>query len=213
MKFGGAPGVRKVTIGSNPQRLANRRCQSVRMDENTASKGGSRRRTVWLIVAAVLVLAAGATTVFLMTREDDTPAARPWVPPEREPPYGVDHGIPEYGPAEIQKFCLDPGGKQTVIVYFAGPDPDSVMRQAAEELDGDERIASVETETQQEAYERFKQVFAEQPELVELARPEALPASVTLLPADGLYPGDLVDALTDELPEIDSVGAGCELPE
>ena len=71
----------------------------------------------------------------------------------------------------------------------------------------------MEAETQQEAYERFKQTFAQQPELVELARPEAMPASLTLLPAEGLYPGDLADALTDELPEIDSVGANCELPE
>lgn len=36
-----------------------------------------------------------------------------------------------------------------------------------------------------------------------------MPASLTLLPVDGLYPGDLAD----ELPEIDSVGADCELPE
>lgn len=183
------------------------------MDENVDPKGGSRRRTVWLIVAAVLVLGCGATTVFLATREDDAPAARPWVPPKVESPYDLTAGIPELTPEAIQRSCLDPGGKQTVIASFTGPDPDAVMRQAAKKLDGDERIASVEAETQQEAYERFKQIFAQQPELVELARPEAMPASLTLLPADGLYPGDLADALTDELPEIDSVGADCELPE
>lgn len=185
------------------------------MDKNTenAPTNPPRRRTVWLIMAAVLVLGAGATTVFLVTREDDAPAARPWVPPKAESPYGVNDGIPELSPESIQRSCLDPGGKQTVIAYFDIPDPDAAMRQAAEKLDGDERIASMETETQQEAYEQFKQTFAQQPELVELARPEAMPASLTLLPADGLYPGDLADALTDELPEIDSVSADCELPE
>jgi hypothetical protein len=185
------------------------------MAENTENvpTNPPRRRLRWLIVAAVLVLGAGATTVFLVTREDDAPVARPWVPPKVESPYGVDDGIPELSPEAIQRSCLDPGGKQTIIAYFDNPDPDAVMRQAAEKLDGDERIASVETETQQEAYERFKQIFAQQPELVELARLEAMPASLTLLPADGLYPGDLADALTDELPEIDSVGADCELPD
>jgi hypothetical protein len=164
-------------------------------------------------VAAVLVLGAGATTVFLVTREDDAPAARPWVPPKVESSYGVDNGLPELTPETVQLSCLDPGGKQTVVTYFDGPDPDAVMRQAAEELDGDERIAAVETQTQQQAYEHFKQIFARQPELVELARPEGMSASLTLLPADGLYPGDLADALTEELPEIDSFGADCELPE
>lgn len=184
------------------------------MNENTENPPTNppRRRLRWLIVAAVLVLGAGATTVFLVTREDDAPAARPWVPPKVESSYGVDNGIPELTPEAIQRSCLDPGGKQTVIAYFDSSDPDAAMRQAAEELDGDERIASVETETQQEAYERFKQTFAQQPELVELARPEGMRASLTLLPVDGLYPGDLADALTDELPEIDSVGADCELP-
>ena len=181
------------------------------MDENADPRGGSRRRTIWLIVAAVLVLGCGATTVYLVTREDDAPAARPWVPPRVDSP--ATDGIPELTPEAIQRGCLDPGGKQTVVAYFDRPDPDAAMLQAAEELDGDERIASVETETQQETYEQFKKNFAQQPELVKLARQEAMPASLTLLPADGLHPGDLADALLDELPEIDSVGADCELPE
>lgn len=164
----------------------------------------------WLIVAAVLVIGAGAGTVFLVTRGDDEVAAvRPWVPPEIESPLSSN----DYGEAEIKKHCLDPGGKQTVIVYFDGDDPDPVMRAAAQALEGDDRIASVRMETRQEAYERFKVLFADHPELVRLARPQSLPASVTLLPADGVYPGDLADAVTDELPEIDSLDAGCELPE
>lgn len=165
---------------------------------------------LWLIVAAVVVFVAGAGTMFLVMRgDDDAAAARPWVPPAAESPLNPN----EYGEAEIQEHCLDPGGKQTVIVYFDGTDPDPVMRQAAQALDGDDRIAWVQTETRQEAYERFKELFAEQPEMVALARPEALPASVTLLPADDVHPGDLADAIADEISEIDSVSAGCEFPE
>lgn len=100
-----------------------------------------------------------------------------------------------------------------MIAYFDGDDPDPAMRQAADALGEDDRIAWVKTETQQEAYQRFKEIFAEQPELLELARPEVLPASVTLLPAEGVYPGDLADAITDEFSEIESLSAGCELPE
>ena len=38
-------------------------------------------------------------------------------------------------------------------------------------------VESVVLETREQAYERFKQIFETQPELVELARPQALPAS------------------------------------
>ena len=38
-------------------------------------------------------------------------------------------------------------------------------------------VQSVDYESRADAYERFKKVFAQQPELVQLARPEALPAS------------------------------------
>jgi len=38
-------------------------------------------------------------------------------------------------------------------------------------------VQSVDYESRAQAYDRFKKVFAQQPELVQLARPEALPAS------------------------------------
>lgn len=165
----------------------------------------------WLIAVCALVLGAGAATAaFLLLGGDEDIPAKPWVPPAAESPVGGGNEYLDEG--AIQKYCLDRGGKQTVIAYFDGRDPDAAMNKAADALRDDERVASVKTETQQQAYVRFKEIFKEQPELVKLARPEALPASVTLLPADDVYVGDLADAVTAEFSEVDSFSAGCELP-
>jgi cell division transport system permease protein len=45
-------------------------------------------------------------------------------------------------------------------------------------LEGNQAVESVVYESQDQAYERFKRIFRSQPELVELARPESLPASL-----------------------------------
>lgn len=45
------------------------------------------------------------------------------------------------------------------------------------DLDGNPAVESVEFENRDQAYERFKRIFEAQPELIKLARPEALPAS------------------------------------
>lgn len=161
-------------------------------------------------VALVVGVGVGVGATIFFTRGGEDAAVKPWVPPAADSPLkGSSAYLDEGG---IQKYCLDRGGKQTVIAYFDGGDPDSVMRRAAKTLAGDEQVTWVQTETRQQAYQRFRRIFAQQPDLLELVRPEALPASVTLLPADGVYPGDLAKAITGELPEIDSVSAGCELP-
>lgn len=49
------------------------------------------------------------------------------------------------------------------------------LRQA---LEKDPAVETVVFESRDEAYQRFKKIFEEQPELVELARPEALPAAL-----------------------------------
>lgn len=45
------------------------------------------------------------------------------------------------------------------------------------DLENDPAVESVKYENREDAYKRFKEIFASQPELVKLARPEALPAS------------------------------------
>ncbi|EHR49366.1 cell division protein [Saccharomonospora marina XMU15] len=54
-------------------------------------------------------------------------------------------------------------------------DPCASLRQS---LETNQAVESVVYENRDEAYERFKRIFEGQPELVELARPEALPASL-----------------------------------
>src|SRR5262245_9953903 len=48
------------------------------------------------------------------------------------------------------------------------------------DLETNPAIQSVKYENRDEAYKRFKDIFASQPELVKLARPEALPASFSI---------------------------------
>ncbi|WP_199434280.1 permease-like cell division protein FtsX [Qaidamihabitans albus] len=54
-------------------------------------------------------------------------------------------------------------------------EPCASIRQS---LENNQAVESVVYEDRAEAYERFKRIFEGQPELVELARPEALPASL-----------------------------------
>jgi hypothetical protein len=64
-----------------------------------------------------------------------------------------------------------------------------------------------------DAWERFKILFADRPELVKLARVEAMPASLWLLPAEGTTPADLVERMREELPAVDSVATvRCPMP-
>lgn len=86
-------------------------------------------------------------------------------------------------------------------------DTDAEMRQIAEKLGGDGRIATLNTETKQQAYERFKVIFKDRPDLVRLARPEAMPASVRVTAADRIRPSELARQLEGEFPYADKVSA------
>lgn len=56
-------------------------------------------------------------------------------------------------------------------------DPCKDLRTA---LENDPAVETVKYQNRDEAYKRFKEIFATQPELVKLARPEALPASFSV---------------------------------
>lgn len=140
--------------------------------------GRSRRLPIVLIaVAAVLVIAA-AVTIIILTNDQD------------------DDGLPVAGPGT----CADNRGRPQVLAYFDGPDADANMEAAAGSLRADKQVAAVGTETRQRAFERFKEIFKDQPELLKLARPEALPASVYVLPIRGIRPEDLANRMRTQFP-------------
>jgi hypothetical protein len=87
-----------------------------------------------------------------------------------------------------------------VTMSFSGEDPDPDMRAAAAKLRDDDRFDSVEEETRAEAYTRFKETFKDQPDLVDIARPEALPASLHLMVRKGSTAKDFQNALRAEFP-------------
>jgi cell division protein FtsX len=134
-----------------------------------------RERLAW-IIAAVAVVAAGVVIVVVLINQDGNPPAAP-APPA--PP------------------CSD---EITVYVHT-----DAEMQQIADTLRGDNRIGRLTTETKAEAFERFKETFKGQPELVKLARVEAIPATVKVLPAGGITSRDLADQLRTAYPSAQGV--------
>jgi|SaaInlStandDraft_1057018.scaffolds.fasta_scaffold13801_2 cell division transport system permease protein len=76
------------------------------------------------------------------------------------------------------------GGVETIV--FMQPDATATqIAQAQQELEGNPIVGSVRVVDQQEAYTEFQQLFAETPDLVNTVRPEALPVSFRLVPAEG----------------------------
>jgi FtsX extracellular domain len=113
-----------------------------------------------LTVIAVAALAIAGTAVIVLTINE----------PAR-PDFSFAQG-PITTQAEEQPGCPD-----VITVYFQ---TDEAMRRAEPEVEGDTRLYNVIAETKAAAYERFKVIFKDQPEMLRLARPEDLPASLTL---------------------------------
>ncbi|MET9259071.1 permease-like cell division protein FtsX [Amycolatopsis sp. NPDC004079] len=61
---------------------------------------------------------------------------------------------------------------------------DAEMAAVARALRGDPRVLRSYTETQQEAYVRFRRIFASQPELLKTTGADAMPTSVIVVPKD-----------------------------
>ncbi len=155
----------------------------------------ARPALLWGTVGAVVLLAGAAVAAIVLTGGDEVGSPRPETTWTR-----AAGGCP-------------PGGRAMVIAYFDPPSPDSEMRAAADRLRTDDQVRVLLTETQDEAYARFLEIFAGQPELTAQARPDALPASVQALPVEGVSLGELADHLREVLPEADSVQTGgCMTP-
>lgn len=81
------------------------------------------------------------------------------------------------------------------------PATDAEISQLRSALALDESVAEVRLETQQQAYERFEELFADQPELVESVTPDTLPASLRI----GLVDGVPIDEIVNHYREFDGV--------
>jgi len=77
-------------------------------------------------------------------------------------------------------------------------------------LESDSEIKSVTYESKQEAYERFKELFAESPDLVENTKPESLPESFRLKLEDPSQ-ADNIDAKYKNVAGVDIVSTQQEL--
>lgn len=62
-------------------------------------------------------------------------------------------------------------------------DTDERMREASAKLLENPRVRAVESRTKEENFADFKQIFADEPALVKLARVEAIPASIQVITA------------------------------
>lgn len=97
-------------------------------------------------------------------------------------------------------------------VVFLSPDisandPDCTSNTCANlrgELEASSGVQSVVFESRQAAFERFKRIFEGQPELLALARPEALPASLRVTLSDTQRFGAISQAFTGR-PGVDRV--------
>lgn len=156
-----------------------------------------------LMVALVLLVGAALAVVLSGTEVAGRASAKPYTPDSLTP-------------SNVQTMCRVHGGQLQVRVYFGLDEADENMHATGEVLRDDPRVADVEEETQAQAYERFKEIFADQPELLELARPDSLPASLGLVPADDVGVGELAEELRTELTDVgvdEIVDTDCRLPE
>lgn len=117
-------------------------------------------------VVAVLVFAAVVTTAVVVLNRVAEPPAPAALPRDTVPV-----------PLGERELC----GLRLLMAIGADAD----MAVAAQVLQDDPKARRVFTETKAQAYERFKKLFADRPEMLKLATPDVLPAAVHLVPVAG----------------------------
>jgi hypothetical protein len=145
--------------------------------------GRTNRRLIGILAAVVLVGVFAGLLVWRLAGRTDT--AQP-----NHPPAGVQ-------PLAGHQFC---GG--SILIYT---NTDADMQRIAQALGADPRAAGVFTRTKQESYTVYQRDFADQPSLLTLARPAALPAEIQVLPAANLDPARLADQLRAQFPAAQTV--------
>lgn len=143
------------------------------------------RRQPWWLLAVLLVVAASAGLGV---------GALIWAGDPEPPAASYPSGFPSLTPEQYDK-CV-----REVSVHFDGDAPDYQMQAAVDKLRNDSRFDSAHGRTQQETYQEFKRLFADDPELVSLTRPESLPATVILTVRPGTTAKQLEKPLQEEFP-------------
>lgn len=103
-------------------------------------------------------------------------------------------GLPVLSPEQYD-LCV-----RQVVLDFQTGDVDTAMREAVARLRADPRFESVRARTREEAFTEFKEIFADQPELLAVARPESLPASALVMVRQGNTAQQVEGALRKEFP-------------
>ncbi|MFC0543228.1 permease-like cell division protein FtsX [Kutzneria chonburiensis] len=98
-------------------------------------------------------------------------------------------------PAAAPQPCLKP---DEVDIYLHN-DTDLPQVQA-QVLATHQDVESVTTQTKQQSYEDFRRMFADQPDVLKTARPDAMPALVKVRPKPGVSASALGDILTRQFP-------------
>lgn len=97
--------------------------------------------------------------------------------------------------AAAPKQCVKP---DEVDIYLHN---DAELPQVqAQVLATHQDVESVVTQTQQQTFEEFQRMFADQPDVLKTARAEALPAVVKVRPKPGASASALGDRLTQQFP-------------
>ena len=136
----------------------------------------SRKKLFLMVGALLLVFVAGLVFLAIWAMRVLAP------PPQAAPPPAdtVPAPLAEHSPC------------RAVRLYFS---QDADMTAASGTFRDDPHVLRVFVETKAEAYERFKVLFKDDKELLQLTRPESIPASVQLT----VKPGTDLEGLAAEL--------------
>ena len=97
------------------------------------------------------------------------------------------------------------GAVLTLVLIDDTTEGEPVARPAAD-------VDAIKTETRDQAYPQFLEIFKDQPDLIDLARPEALPSSVQVKPDDGVSTAQLAAHLRAVFPAAEVRPIGCRNP-
>lgn len=138
-------------------------------------------RTRWLLLIGGLVVVVAVVVATLQPWRSDPGSAAP-----RDPM-----------PLGDRQLCTD-----RVLLFIEGDDN---MMRIAVKLSNDPQIAKVYTETTQQVDDHYRQIFADRPEILELAKKGGLGATLHVVPAAQVDTRELADRLRTKVPEASKV--------